>query len=121
LIKGDELVGILSGIVLVVLVIDTVALCGLILIQRGKGGGLAGAFGGGGVEQAFGTRATTLAQKATAVLAGIYLVLSIVLGLSLGMGHTSAPAAMPRPEAPPSSAPEKAPVPSVPSTPKDAK
>ena len=106
-----------SVIVLVALIIDTVALCGLILIPRGKGGGLAGAFGGGGVEQAFGTRAATLAQKATAVLAVIYLGLSIWLGLSLGMGHTSASAA-PRPEAPMNSAPERAP---VPSTPKDAK
>jgi preprotein translocase subunit SecG len=117
-------VGILGGIILVALVIDTVALCGLILIQRGKGGGLAGAFGGGGVEQAFGTRATTLAQKATGVLAGIYLLLSILLGLHLGMGRTNAAAAMPRPEMPVNTMPEKAPVPSVPSvpsTPKDAK
>jgi len=114
-------VGILGGIVLAVLVIDTVALCGLILIQRGKGGGLAGAFGGGGVEQAFGTRATTLAQTATAVLAGIYLLLSMVLGLGLGMGRASAAAATPKPEPPASTGPGQAPVPAVPSTPKDAK
>ena len=112
--------GIFGGIVLVMLVIDAVALCGLILIQRGKGGGLAGAFGGGGVEQAFGTRATTLAQKATAVLAGIYLLLSILLGLDLGMGRTSA-APAPRPEPPANTMPEKAPAPSVPSTPQSAK
>ena len=110
-----------TGVIAFLLVMVTVALIGLILVQRGKGGGLAGAFGGGGVEQAFGTRATTLAQKATGVLAGIYLLLSILLGLSLGMGHTSAAAAWPRPEAPVNAAPEKAPVPSVPSTPKDAK
>lgn len=108
--------GIFRGIVLVVLVIDTVALCGLILIQRGKGGGLAGAFGGGGVEQAFGTRATTLAQKATAVLGGIYLVLSVVLGLSLGMGHAGA-AATTRPEIPENTMPEKATLPAAPSAP----
>jgi preprotein translocase subunit SecG len=118
-------VGILGGIVLVLLIIDTVALVGLILIQRGKGGGLA-AFGGGGVEQAFGTRATTLAQKATAVLGAIYLLLAIVLGLSFG---TSRMAVAPAPEAPANTAPEKAPapapaekpVPSAPSIPKDAK
>jgi preprotein translocase subunit SecG len=109
-------VGIFGGIMLVLLVIDAVALCGLILIQRGKGGGLAGAFGGGGVEQAFGTRATTLAQKATGVLAGIYLLLSILLGLQLGMGHTT-----PRPETPVNTMPEKAPAPSVPSNPTGAK
>ena len=113
--------GIVGGILLVVLVINTVALCGLILIQRGKGGGLAGAFGGGGVEQAFGTRATTLAQKATGILAGIYLLLSILLGLHLGMGRASAAAAAPKPEAPANTAPAKAPAPAVPSIPKDAK
>ena len=109
------------------LVIDTVALCGLILIQRGKGGGLAGAFGGGGVEQAFGTRATTLAQKATAVLGGIYLLLSIVLGLSLGTGRASSrrggAEAPNRPRTP--AVPEKAPpapaAPAAPSTPEDVK
>lgn len=109
--------GILGGIVLVALVIDTVALCGLILIQRGKGGGLAGAFGGGGVEQAFGTRATTLAQKATAVLGGIYLLLAMLLGLTLGMGHVSGVATKPTPEAPANTMPEKAPLPSAPSGP----
>ncbi len=108
--------GIYRGIVLMLLVIDTVALCGLILIQRGKGGGLAGAFGGGGVEQAFGTRAATLAQKATAVLGGIYLLLSIVLGLSLGTGHVSAAPAE-RSEIPENSMPEKTPLPAAPVVP----
>jgi len=55
------------------------ALIGLILIQQGKGGGLV-AFGGSGVEQAFGTRAATLAQKATAFLGVLFIVLVIVLG-----------------------------------------
>lgn len=68
-----------TPILLVLLVIDCLALLGLILIQRGKGGGLAGVFGGGGVEQAFGTHAATLAQKATVVLAVIFLALTIIL------------------------------------------
>ena len=115
--------GIFGGIVLVVLVIDTVALCGLILIQRGKGGGLAGAFGGGGVEQAFGTRATTLAQKATAVLGGIYLLLSIAARPQPRDG----PRERRRDDAEPRSAREHragegaGSAPSVPSIPKDAK
>jgi preprotein translocase subunit SecG len=107
-------VNIFAVIVLIVLVIDTIALIGLILIQRGKGGGLAGAFGGGGVEQAFGTRAATLAQKATAVLAGIYLLLSIVLGLTMGTVRPGA-IATPRTEAPANTVPEKAPAPALPS------
>ena len=69
----------LTAIMTILLVLTSVALIGLILIQRGKGGGLAGAFGGGGVEQAFGTHATTMAQKTTAVLGILFLVLTIVL------------------------------------------
>ena len=73
--------GVIYAIVAVLLVVTSLALVGLILIQRGKGGGLAAAFGGGGVEQAFGTRAATLAQKATATLGAIFLVLTILLGI----------------------------------------
>jgi len=62
----------------VLLIIVCLALIGLILIQQGKGGGLI-ALGGGGVEQAFGAHAATLAQKATAVLGIVFLVLVIVM------------------------------------------
>ena len=71
---------ILSGVIAFLLVLVTIALIGLILVQRGKGGGLAGVFGGGGVEQAFGTKATSLAQKATWVLGTLFLVFAIMLG-----------------------------------------
>ena len=71
---------VLITVLIVVLVIVCLALIGLILIQRAKGGGLA-AFGGGGVEQAFGTHAATLAQKATAVLAVVFLLITVALGL----------------------------------------
>ncbi len=73
--------GVVVGITTFVLVFVCLALIGLILMQRGRGGGLAGVFGGGGVEQAFGTRAATLAQKATAVLAVLFLMLTVVLGI----------------------------------------
>ena len=72
--------GVLVTILTVSLVVVCLALLGIILIQRGKGGGLAAAFGGGGVEQAFGTRAATMAQKATVILAVLFLTLSVVLG-----------------------------------------
>jgi hypothetical protein len=55
------------------------------------------------------------------VLGGIYLLLSILLGLSLGMGRGNAAAMAPSRETPASTTPEKAPAPSVPSIPKDAK
>jgi preprotein translocase subunit SecG len=111
-------VGILTIIATVLLVLVCIALIGLILIQRGKGGGLAGVFGGGGMEQAFGTHAASMAQKATAVLGVIFLVLTILLGiLKSGRGVQSAPGATapsqsaPVPEAPAGGAPA---VPEVP-------
>lgn len=72
---------VMVGILTFLLVLVSIALVGLILIQRGKGGGLSGVFGGGGVEQAFGTRAATLAQKATGVLSALFLILCVWLGL----------------------------------------
>lgn len=71
-------VWILTGL----LVLDCLILLVVILIQRGKGGGLSSSLGGmGGGESAFGTRAATTAKKATAVLAVIFIGLTIALGL----------------------------------------
>jgi preprotein translocase subunit SecG len=78
----------LIPILLVLLILVTAAMIGLILIQRGKGGGLVG-LGGGGMEQAFGTHAASLAQKATGVLAVLFVLLSAMLGkLMLPRGRT---------------------------------
>ena len=64
----------------VLLVLDCAVLIGMILLQRGRGGGLASAFGGLGAEGAFGTRAATMAQKVTTVCAILFVVLTIALG-----------------------------------------
>lgn len=85
----------ISVIITALLVVISLALIGLILIQRGKGGGLAGVFGGGSVEQAFGTHAATMAQKATAILGVLFIILTVSLairkggGTYLGAGETS--------------------------------
>src|SRR5439155_14895960 len=47
----------------------------LVLIQRGKGGGLAGAFGGAGGSSAFGSRAGDLFTRITLILASVWVVL----------------------------------------------
>ncbi len=70
---------------------DTVALvlfllCGvilvlLVLIQRGRGGGLAGAFGGPGGHSAFGTKTADVFIKVTAVLGAIFFILAVVTAL----------------------------------------
>lgn len=50
----------------------------LVLIQKGKGGGLAGAFGGMGGQSAFGTKAGDVFTKITVVTVAFWFVLSIV-------------------------------------------
>jgi preprotein translocase subunit SecG len=47
----------------------------LILIQRGKGGGLAGALGGMGGQSAFGTKAGDVFTRVTVVVAAIWILL----------------------------------------------
>lgn len=51
----------------------------VVLIQRGKGGGLAGAFGGVGGSSAFGTRAGDLFTKITVGVFIVWLLLAISL------------------------------------------
>lgn len=67
---------------LIVTLYVLVCLCliGVILLQQGKGGDIANAFGGGGSQAVFGARSgATLLTRATSVLAGLFIVLSLVL------------------------------------------
>jgi len=70
---------ILSAILNSVIVITCLFLICLILIQRGKGGGLAGAFGGVGGSSAFGTKAGDVFTRVTMVVATVWIVLSMIL------------------------------------------
>src|SRR3954464_4800575 len=49
----------------------------VILVQRGRGGGLTGALGGMGGQSAFGTKAGDLFTRVTIVVAAIWVVLSM--------------------------------------------
>ncbi len=51
----------------------------LVLIQRGKGGGLAGAFGGAGGSSAFGSRAGDAFTKITIYVAAGWVLLIMIL------------------------------------------
>src|SRR6201986_3475652 len=50
----------------------------LILLQRGRGGGLAGAFGGMGGQSAFGTKAGDVFTKITIYIATVWILLGCV-------------------------------------------
>jgi preprotein translocase subunit SecG len=56
----------------------------LILIQRGKGGGLAGAFGGMGGQSAFGTKAGDTFTRITIGAATFWIVLCVATVWLLG-------------------------------------
>jgi preprotein translocase subunit SecG len=63
-------------------------LCGvmlilLILVQRGRGGGLVGALGGGGSASPFGSRAGDAFTRYTIVLALIWIALNMIQTLAI--------------------------------------
>src|SRR5262245_56865879 len=58
-----------------VLILVSLFMILLILIQRGKGGGLAGAFGGAGGSSAFGSRAGDAFTRVTIIVAAVWLLL----------------------------------------------
>ncbi|MEN6498153.1 MAG: preprotein translocase subunit SecG [Thermoguttaceae bacterium] len=84
----------------------------IILVQRGKGGGLAGAFGGMGGQSAFGTKAGDTFTRITVVVAAFWIVLCVVSVKLLGTNTSRmnlGPLPTPKNEAPanPGAAPAK--------------
>ncbi len=68
----------LVGLLNLVLLLLGVFLILLVLIQRGKGGGLAGAFGGVGGSSPFGSRAGDAFTRITIYVALVWLVLTMI-------------------------------------------
>jgi len=75
--------GFMTALISALHILACVALMVAILLQSGKGGGLAGAFGAGSSQTLFGGRgaATFLSRGATA-LAVVFFLTSLTLGLS---------------------------------------
>ena len=71
---------ILFYLIVVLHVMACVFLIAVVLLQQGKGQDLASAFGGGGTQTAFGPRGSaTVLSRATAILAGLFMVTSLAL------------------------------------------
>jgi len=83
-------VQILTGLLNVLLVLSSIFLIFLILIQRGKGGGLAGAFGGVGGSSAFGTKAGDVFTKITIYTALVWFLLNMLLVFRMNQNRASA-------------------------------
>lgn len=70
---------ILAGLLYFVFVVSSILLIAIVLLQEGKGGGLAEAFGGVGAET-FGVKSGGI-NKATATIAGIFLASAVAISL----------------------------------------
>lgn len=105
-------------LVITIHVIVCLILIAAILLQAGRGGGLAGLFGGGGTTQTiFGARASTFLTRATTVAAILFLLTCISLtvfssrrvkSLMGGAGETEV-AEQPLPEVAEEAVPEEIP------------
>lgn len=62
-------------LIMILLFVTSVFLVLLVLIQRGRGGGLAGAFGGMGGQSAFGTKAGDVFTRVTIGTAAVWILL----------------------------------------------
>jgi len=72
-------VGFLMKLIMVIFVLVAVALIFIILLQRGKGGGLSAALGGGMASGLLGSKTGDVLTWVTIVLVGVFLVLGIVM------------------------------------------
>src|SRR6266576_1711119 len=88
----------------------------VILLQQGRGGDIASAFGGSSSQAAFGARSgATMLTKATSIAAALFMILALALsiigqrGTSSVVSGTPAPPAAAKPAPLPARAPAAAP------------
>ncbi len=67
--------------VLILFLILSFLLIMLMLIQKGRGGGLTSAFGGAGGNTAFGSKTGDVLTWATSICFGLFIVLAVTLNL----------------------------------------
>jgi preprotein translocase subunit SecG len=95
----------ISLFVLVCLILSLV-----ILLQQGRGGDIASAFGGSSSQAAFGARSgATLLTKATSIAAALFMILALALSIIGNRGTSSVVSGLPAP--PPAAKPAALPAP----------
>ena len=78
----------LNYVLATLMIVTALFLILLVLIQRGRGGGLAGAFGGMGGQSAFGTKAGDMFTRITIGVAAFWIVLCVVSLKLMGGGNS---------------------------------
>jgi preprotein translocase subunit SecG len=73
-------IGFLMNVVAVLFILCCVVLILIILIQKGRGGGLSGAFGGGMASGILGSKTGDFLTWVTIVTAGVFLTIAVVMG-----------------------------------------
>src|SRR3954469_20707939 len=82
----------------------------VILLQQGRGGDIASAFGGSSSQAAFGARSgATLLTKATSIAAAVFMILALALSIMGQRGTSSILSGTPAP--PPAAKPAALPTP----------
>ncbi|MBV8129709.1 MAG: preprotein translocase subunit SecG [Planctomycetaceae bacterium] len=81
--------GVLTTIFNTLIILVSIFLICLVLIQRGKGGGLAGAFGGVGGSSAFGTKAGDTFTRITVITASVWMLMAMLLVVMTGRRNAS--------------------------------
>ena len=65
----------------------------VVLVQKGRGGGIAGAFGGSGGNTAFGAKTGDVLTWATSIIFGLFIIFAVFLNLvanQIGTPHKTA-------------------------------
>src|SRR5437764_8524220 len=104
---------ILINILLVLYVLTALLMMLVILMQRPKSEGLGAAFGGGVTENIFGAQTTNVLTKFTGWLAGIFFVLTFILGVLYAQRSSSDSSLRRELMAMPTAAPASSPAPAT--------
>ncbi len=88
-------VSFIMKVVAALFLICAVSLILIILVQKGKGGGLSGAFGGGTASGILGSKTGDFLTWVTIVLVGVFLTLAVVMARyykpSIGLEESTSP------------------------------
>jgi preprotein translocase subunit SecG len=88
--RNSLVVNFIIALLNTLMVIGSLFLICIVLIQRGKGGGLAGAFGGVGGSSAFGTKAGDVFTRITIVVAIAWILSAMLLVVLTNRNRSSA-------------------------------